>query len=388
MQLTEVTDFRTQKDFLDVARLIYKGEENWVCPLDNDINNIFNPAENNYYQHGEAIRWILTNGQGQLIGRIAAFVDHDAIRGTELPTGGCGYFECIDDQKAADMLFNGAKDWLAQKGVEAMDGPINFGENDKYWGLLVEGFTPPAYEVPYNLPYYQQLFEAYGFQVYYRQEGFHMDLKKEVPERFWKIAEWVSKKPGYSFEHFSFKRLDQHAEDFTKVFNEAWASFKENFKPMKVEYVKEFINKAKVILEEKFIWLAYYEGEPIAIYLMYPDVNQIFKHFNGKLNLINKLRLLYMIKTNKVTRAKGILMGVVPRFQKLGIESAFIWHLNQVLQKMPHYTELEFNWVGDFNPPMRKLWSSVGAYPAKNYITYRYLFDKNRIFERYPIPES
>ena len=144
---------------------------------------------------------------------------------------------------------------------------------------------------------------------------------------------------------------------------------------------------AKVILEEKFIWFGYNEGKPIAIYFMYPDVNQIFKGFAGKLNLINKLKLLYQVKTNKMTRARGVLMGVVPKFQGMGIESAFIWHLEKVLRTMPHYTELEFSWVGDFNPSMRKLWMSVGAEPVKHYITYRYLFDRDKEFKRYPIPE-
>jgi GNAT superfamily N-acetyltransferase len=94
-----------------------------------------------------------------------------------------------------------------------------------------------------------------------------------------------------------------------------------------------------------------------------------------------------MVKTKKMTRAIGLLMGVIPQFQRKGIESAFILHLEKVFKQIPHYTELEFSWVGDFNPPMRKLWLAVGAKPAKHYITYRYLFDRNAKFKRYPIPE-
>ena len=267
-----------------------------------------------------------------------------------------------------------------------MDGPINFGEPDKFWGCLVDGFTQPAYNVAYNLPYYQHLFESYGFQVYYNQEGFHFYLQREIPARFWKIAEWVAKKPGYTFEHLKFSQMDKYAKDFTKAFNEAWKDFKEDFEPMETAYVINFLKKARMVLEEKFIWIAYFNGEPIAIYLMYPDVNQIFKNFNGKLSLLNKLRLLYMVKTKKITRARSVLMGVVPKFQGLGIESAFIYQLDKVFKEMPQYTELEFSWVGDFNPAMRKLWESVGAESAKKYITYRYMFDRNAPFVRYPIP--
>lgn len=387
MQITEVKENQNQKNFLDVARVIYKNDKNWVCPLDQDLIGVFDPKKNTYFKHGEAIRWVLKDNNGKLIGRIAAFIDYKSANDSKQPTGGCGFFECVNEQQAADLLFNTAKNWLGEKGMKAMDGPINFGETNKYWGLLVKGFTQPAYEIAYNLPYYQQLFENYGFKVYYRQEGFHLDLSKDIPERFWKIAEWVAKKPDYSFRHFSFNDLDKCVNDFTKVFNEAWKDFKKDFEPMEPEYVKGSLSKAKMVLEEKFIWLGYNKGEPIAIYLMYPDVNQIFKHFNGKLNLLNKLRLLYMVKTKKLTRARGVLMGVVPKFQGMGIESAFIWHLDKVLKEMPQYTELEFSWVGDFNPPMRKLWIAMGAEPVKHYITYRYLFDRNAEFKRYPIPE-
>lgn len=388
MRIEEVTNKAAEDEFLDVARLIYKNDPNWVCPLDKDIRGVFTPEENPFWKHGEAIRWLLYADDNKPIGRIAAFIDHNALKDGDQPTGGCGFFECKNDQEAANLLFDTAKKWLESKDIEAMDGPINFGETDRYWGLLVDGFTSPAYRIAYNPPYYQQLFENYGFQLYYRQEGFHLDLNKDIPPRFWKIAEWVAKKPDYHFEHFDWKQIDRHVNDFTTVFNEAWKDFKEDFEPLDPKYVKGFLSKAKVVIEPRMIWLGYNKGEPIAIYLMYPDVNQIFKGFKGKLNFINKLKLLYKVKTKQMTRARGVLMGVVPKFQGMGVESAFIWHLNQALKEMPQYNELEFSWVGDFNPPMRKLWMSVGAEPAKHYITYRYLFDRTKEFKRYPLPEE
>ncbi|MBW8049166.1 MAG: GNAT family N-acetyltransferase [Cytophagales bacterium] len=388
MEIIEVKDKQSKNNFLNIARSIYKDDNVWVCPLDKDINDVFDPNENVYFTHGEATRWIVRDEVGKVIGRIAAFINNKTINASEHPTGGIGFFECIDDENAAHKLFDAAKKWLREKGMEAMDGPINFGETDSFWGLLVEGFTHPAYKIAYNKRYYRNLFESYGFKTYYKQEGFHLDLTKKFPERFWKIAEWVAKKPDYSFRHFTYKELDKYVHDFAEVYNEAWASFKkEDFEPMSPEYIKVFITKAKPIIEEKFTWFAYYKGKPIAIYLMYPDVNQIFKYFNGKLNLWNMLRFLYLKRERTMTRARGVLMGVIPKFQGKGIESAFMWHIDQALKQMPHYTELEFSWVGDYNPPMRKLWESVEAVSAKQYITYRYLFDRNAEFKRYPIPE-
>jgi GNAT superfamily N-acetyltransferase len=387
MKILPVNNKKRQKEFLKVPKMLYMDDPVWVCPLDMDINNIFNPSKNTYFKHGTAQRWILHDDFGRPAGRIAAFIDYNTSKLQDQPTGGVGFFECINDQECAGMLFDTAVDWLRGKGMKAMDGPVNFGETDSYWGLLVDGFTHPSYEIAYNPPWYRELFESYGFRTYYKQEGFHLDLKKEFPSRFMKIAEWVAKKPEYSFRHFNWKEQEKLVNDFAEVFNEAWASFKENFEPLKPEYIHRTLKKARTIIDEEFIWFAYREDKPIAIYLMYPDVNQVLKHLNGKLHLFNKIKFLYLLKKKTINRTRGVLMGVIPKYQGLGIESAIIWNLVQVFKRKPHYREIEFSWVGDFNPKMRKIFMSVGSIPAKHYITYRYLFDRNAPYRRYPIPE-
>jgi hypothetical protein len=387
MKIIRVTDTKTRKKFLSAAKIIYKNDPVWVCPFDNEIEAIFDPGRNSYFKHGEAERWILEDDKANLTGRVAAFIDRNLAHSYDQPTGGMGFFECIDDKPSAFLLFDTAKQWLESKGMEAIDGPINFGETDKYWGLLVGGFTHPSFEVPYNHPYYQELFESYGFQAYYKMEGFHLEIKNPLPERFRKIAEWVAGKPGYDFRHFTWKDQDKFTSDFATVFNEAWASFKIHFEPLQAEYIRGVLQKAKAIIDEEFIWIAYFEEKPIAIYLMFPDLNQILKHLNGKLNLLTMVKFLYLKKRKTMTRAKGLLMGVVPKYQGLGIESAFILKIKEVFDRKPHYHQIEFSWVADFNPKMRRIFISVGSIPAKNYITYRYLFDRTKEFKRYPVPD-
>ncbi|MCK7472198.1 MAG: hypothetical protein MZU95_16640 [Desulfomicrobium escambiense] len=69
MELVKVTDRKTEKMFLDTARVIYKNDRVWVCPFDNDIKAIFDPGKNPYYKHGAADRWVLTDGRKRLIGQ-------------------------------------------------------------------------------------------------------------------------------------------------------------------------------------------------------------------------------------------------------------------------------------------------------------------------------
>lgn len=385
MKIIPVLDRKTGKLFLDTAKIIYRNDDVWVCPPDPDIASIFDSRINPYYTHGEAQRWILTD-KVKPAGRIAAFIDRNLAYTYKQPTGGCGFFECIDNTESAHMLFSTAKEWLKERGMEAMDGPINFGETDRYWGLLVDGFTHPSYETPYNPPYYRNLFESYGFQKYYGMEGFHVDVTKPFPERFARIAEWISRKTGYEYRHFTWKEKDKLVADFASVFNEAWPTFKKNFEPLKTEYINNVLDKARPVIDEEMIWIAYFENQPVAILMAFPDVNQIFKHLNGKLNLLNMIRFLYLKKRRVITRAKGLIMGVIPKFQGLGIESALFLKLHEVFLKKPQYREIEMSWVADFNPKMRRTFMSTGGYPAKQYITYRYLFDRSKEFKRVPIP--
>jgi hypothetical protein len=386
MTIHEVKNRKAQKAFLEVPRILYRDDDTWVCPFDKEINSIFDPEKNVYFKHGEASRWLLYDDNQQLIGRVAAFIDRNSCDKHNQATGGMGFFECIHMQEAANLLFDTGREWLKARGMEAMDGPVNFGETDKYWGLLVDGFTHPSYEIAYNPPYYQELFETYGFQTYFKQEGFHLDVTEPLPPRFERIAQRVASNPEYEFKPFKWSEADSFVQDFVKVFNEAWASFKENFEPLEVSYIKKTLKKAKAIIDEEFVWIAYSKGVPIAIYLMYPDVNLILKHLNGRLTPGDMLKFFYLKRKKTMTRARGVLMGVIPAYQGRGIEAGFILNLVKVFERKPHYTEIEFSWVGDFNPKMRKIFIGVGCKSVKHYITYRYLFDRNAEYKRCPIP--
>jgi hypothetical protein len=374
MQLIEVTDKKTSVQFLDVARELYKDDPVWVCPLDQDIIKIFDPSKNAFFSDGKAARWILKDDNGKYIGRIAAFYNKRKAYLYKQPTGGAGFFECIDDQNAADLLFETAGKWLEEQGMEAMDAPVNFGENDNFWGLLVEGYTHPAYGMPYNFPYYQKLFENWGFKKYFTQITKHLDLTVPFPDRFWKIAEWVNKRGGFTFKHFNYAEAEKLIHDLKEVYDQAWVHH-EHFIPLDMGVVRRELESAKPILEEDFIWFVYHDDKPVAFYIMFPDINMILRHFKGKMTFVNKLRFLYYKKNKEITRIRQTMMGVIPKFQGSGLESAIFWHLREpVLIKRPHIKEMELSWVGDFNPKMMAIQEAVNAKPGKIHITYRKLF--------------
>ena len=372
MRLTEVKDRQTKKQFLDVARIVYKNDENWVCPLDNDIEAVFDPQKNNFHQFGKCTRWILTDDSGKLIGRVASFINEKKAYHYEQPTGGMGFFECIDDEKAAFMLFDTAKKWLKEKGMQAMDGPINFGENDTFWGLLTEGFSQPSYGMNYHPPYYKKFFDDYGFKVMYEQITNHLYTSVPFPPRFEKIANWVAQKPGYEFKHLKVSEIEKFAADFIEIYNDGWQNF-ENFVPITYDTILESFHKMKAIMDEKLIWFAYVNGEPGSFLVVLPDANQMIQPLKGKLDLIGKLKFLYY-RWKGVKRMRAVVMGTKQHLQNHGLESAIFTKLKEYVLSLNQYDVLELSWVGDFNDKMIALHQSMGATFAHKHATMRYIF--------------
>ncbi len=132
--LIEVTTRQHETDFLELPVRLYKGNPWWIRPLDNDIRNVFDPAKNPCFQNGECIRWILKDEAGQCVGRVAAFINRKTCHLDKYSVGQMGFFECIDDRQAAFCLFDKCREWLEGKGMEAMEGPVNFGERIEWWG--------------------------------------------------------------------------------------------------------------------------------------------------------------------------------------------------------------------------------------------------------------
>jgi hypothetical protein len=389
MKIAEVKTRQEKKEFIDFPKKLYKDDPNWICPLDNGIESTFDPGHNIAFSHGEATRWLLRDDEGNVIGRVAAFIDRVRAAANSQPTGGMGFFEVIENREAAYLLIDTAKEWLASRGMEAMDGPVNFGENDNNWGLLVEGFTSQGFGMPYNKKYYREFFEEYGFINYFEQYSYHVMVRDEnkkivnFPERMMKIAEWLARRQGYTFSHFEFKNKRKYVNDIVEIYNETWSSFKEDFTPLDPEFLEESLEKAKIVLDEDIIWFAYHNNKPISFFVLFPDLNQILRHMNGELTLFNKLKVLYYKSTHEMTRMRAVVGGVHPKYQNSGIESTIFLQLYKVFDRKPWYKELELSWVGDFNAKMMAIYEALGGKKAKTHVTYRYMINKNLPFTRY-----
>lgn len=389
MHIIEVTNKQTEEEFVLSSVIINKNTANYIRPIDKEINDIFNPSINKNFKYGTAKRWVLKNNQNQLIGRIAAFTNSKYInKGTNFATGGIGFFDCVHQQIAANLLFDIAKKWLQEQGMQAMDGPINFGDRDKYWGLMVEGFDKePVYGMPFNPTYYQELFENYGFKNYYNQYWFSMSVDDDLPEKFQERYTKFITKSDYSSKHVELNNLDKYARDFVAIYNTAWAQHGEA-KAITLLEVQSLFKTMKPIMDTRVMWFAYYKEEPIAMFISVPDVNQYFKYFNGKLGWKQKIHLMWMKYTLKRKKLIGLIFGVVPKYQALGIDSFLIQSCGYFMQHKNWYDSYEMGWAGDWNPKMHNIYKNLGGSQSRRMVTYRLIFNENNYpFERHPIME-
>lgn len=385
MELIIVNNAQTARQFLDVHVQVNKHQKGFIRPLDKDINDVFDPEKNKAFRFGEAVRWVLKDDKGALIGRIAAFNNKKyRNKGDEQPTGGVGFFDCINDQQAANLLFDTAKAWLQERGLEAMDGPINFGERNNWWGLFVRGFEQPPYGMAYNPPYYQQLFETYGFQPFFHQFCFGLKVKDQVQEKFYARHDMISADPDFKAVMLDKRHLEKYAEDFSIVYNKAWASH-DSGKEMPKAIALQLFKKMKPVIDERIIWFVYYKDQPVACWLNLPELNQYFKHMNGKFGLLQKLWFLWLRWRGSCRRFTGILFGVVPEFQGKGVDAYMIMEGAKIIQVQHIYDEYEMQWIGDFNPKMINVAESLGTQRTRELITYRYLFDRQKEFKRHPL---
>jgi hypothetical protein len=379
MHIINVNNTILAKQWLTMPVKLYVNDANYIQPLNKDIEIIFDSNKNSLFKFGECERWILQDENKNDIGRIAVFTNKKYKQ--KIPTGGFGFFECINNQEAANFLLQKAKEWLEQRGMQAMDGPINFGERDKFWGCLVHGYHEALYNMNYNLPYYKDLLENFGCQVYYNQLCYGMKEENGIPERIVKWGTFFKNHADFRVEHIQKKNLDKYAEDFATVYNAAFAQHGEG-KSLDVRVTKKMFASMKPVMDEKLCVFIYHLDKPVGAFLNIPDINQYFKGFNGKFGILEKLKFLYRKQFMPCKRFVGVVIGIDPKWQGKGIDAALHLEVGQYALRSDQYHEFEMQWIGDFNPKMINLAKNMEAKEVRRLSTYRYVFDRTIPFER------
>lgn len=395
MKLVEAKDPRTLRDWMRLPWRIYEKDRNWIPHLKQDIEKVFDPERNKLLRpegessrSGSAIRWVLYDDAGSAIGRVAAFINPRTAWTEKQPTGGIGFFECIDDQNAANTLLDACRDWLAERGMQAMDGPINLGDRNMFWGLLIDNHTdPPIYGTNYNPPYYRRLFEAYGFRIWFNQLFFKRSATVPAQPVFHRKYKQLERDPEIRIHDCRGRSVEQIASDFCTVYNDAWVDH-ENHKAMEPATALKIVKAMKPVMDPRLLIFIRHKDRPVAMYISLPELNEIFKHVNGDLNWLGKLKFLWHKWRGTVKTMTGIVFGVAKDWQGKGMEGALIVYAEKNIVEERLYRDTILTWIGDFNPRMIKVCQNLDAVNYRTLATFRYLFDRSLPFERHPIIEK
>ena len=315
-QLHAAPDWTTWHAVLDAR---YAGNPQYVYPLRSDIEGIL--SERNAAFTGDNLRlWVVTGPDNRPVGRVAAFVDEARNAELALPVGGMGFFECPDNGAAADLLLTAAEDWLRARGMQAVDGPINFGERDKFWGLLTRGWYRPIYQETYNPPYYQRLLEERGYQPHEQCLTMRGVVAEFPGDRLGKLADRVRDRYGLYTKQIDRRHLRQGADDFAEAYNAAFNHWP-YFKPLTGDDIYPTFRQMKPIMDPHLTCLAYNrEGRPIGLAGLIPDINCFLGGTRGKLDLLGLPKFLWRLKFQRRPRnCKGIAFGIAQEYQRQGV---------------------------------------------------------------------
>lgn len=356
---------RDIRNFIKLPYRLYGEDPLWIPPLRSEQKAQFNPETNLFLQHCEWQLFLLKE-RGRVIGRIAAFVDNLAIDFWKERVGFFGYFECKQDETAADLLLNAAKKWLQEKRCSSMRGPWSFVSQE--WGMVVEGYTSPVVMAPYNPPFYNDYMSAFGLKKMKDLRCWEISCADgyRIPERILKLTDAVAERYGITVRSFNMKEYDREILNIIELSNSCliqnWG-----YSPATEAEGKAMAKEMKRIIQPKGLLFAEdRSGRLVGFAIVLPDINSLLKGLNGRLFPFGFIKLLRGIP--RLRRYRMFALAVIPAYQNKAVDSLLYRALNESLYSKDLW--IEINYVLEDNIAMINAINKLEAKPSKRYRVY------------------
>ncbi|MAP08346.1 MAG: N-acetyltransferase [Rhodopirellula sp.] len=370
-----VSGRQDQKAFLDLEKRLYRDDPNWVPPLWSERVKLVGFKHHPFYDDAEGQTFLVRRGD-RVVGRVLAVVNHAHNRYHEETRGFFGFFECEDDEEAAIELLNTAGNWLKERGMTGVRGPVHPSLNYEV-GLLVDGFdTPPTFLIPYNHPYYERLIQAAGFeksQDLYSYEA-SIDILETLDPKLLFVIEESTRRFNAVCRSIDPKNFNADVRVFLDIYNQSlqrtWG-----YVPMSEAEVDDQSKGLKNLLLPKLTSIAEIDGKPVGAGFGLLDYNPLIKKINGKLFPFGWLKLLMGRK--KLKRLRLVSANVLPEYQKWGLGLVTLYKI--LPEAIKFGIEMgEFSWVLESNQLSRGTIERGGATRSKTH----------RIYDRSLTPDS
>ena len=367
LSIHAVSHKRQQKQFLELPWKIYENCEHWIPPLRMDQREMVGYAHHPFYDHNRA-QTFLAEQDGEIVGRISAIVNQTHIQRYDEKRGFIGFFESIDEQQVADLLFDAAADWLQQQGMTDMRGPCSPSMNYEC-GLLIDGFDiPPTMMMAYNPPYYQQLWENYGFTKADDLYSFwgHVDMVETLDKKMAFVIEEAKKRFDIRLRPINKKRFTKEVQMFLDIYNKSlvgtWG-----FTPLSDAEIRALSTALRFLIVPEMTSVAEVNGRPIGAQFGLLDYNPRIKQIDGKLFPFGFWHLLR--NKRAIKRVRLVSTNVLPEYQRWGVGLVLMSRL--VPEIFQWGIEIaEFSWVLESNHLSRATLERGGAKIDKMYRLY------------------
>lgn len=365
MEIIPVEEKKLLNEFIKFPWQIYHSDPHWIPPLITEQKFIFS-NKNPFWEHAERTL-LLVKEEKKVLGRIAAIIDFNHINFRQEKCGFFGFFECVEDYSVAERLLNAARDWLKEKGMEIMRGPMNPSMNEEC-GFLIEGFdSSPTLMMTYNPPYYLEFMERYGLQKARDLFAYLAPVTGEQLERLNRLAERVKKRePNLTVRPANPRRFRQELEIIKQIYNSAW-NRNWGFVPMSDKEIETMGKRLKPLVVPEIIQIALFNGKPAGFLMAFPNYNQVFKKINGRLNLVGIIKFLWFKR--KINTVRLITLGICPEYQKRGVDVLLYLESLKGTQKKG-YKFAEYSWVLEDNLLTQRAAEMMGGKLYKKYRIY------------------
>lgn len=365
IEVVEVESSAQLRAFIKYPNRLYRDDPNYVAPLITERLEFFNQNKNPFFRTSKT-KLFLAMRNGQIDGRIATCInyDHDEYHSEKI--GFFGFFDCPDNEETAAILLKVAMIWLKKEGAEKMRGPTSFSTNHEC-GFLVEGFdSPPMVMMTYNRPYLPRLAEKSGFKKAMDLLAYRIDRNAPLMERFEKVTQRIAQRTKVKIRNLRLSEFDKEIERIHSVYNKAW-EHNWGFVPMSQDEFFHMARNMKQIVDPELIYIAEHEDEVVGFSLALPNINQALIHLKGRLFPIGLMKLLWHTKVrNKIDTARVVTLGIVPEFQKRGIDA--LMYVRHFIDGPPKgYKWAEMSWILESNELMRSALEQMGATVYKRY---------------------
>ena len=333
--------------FIRFNYLLYKKNPYSVPDLFDDMLNTFNKKKNAAFEFCEA-DYFLAYRDGEIVGRVAAIINHKANQTWGKKEVRFGWIDFIDDAEVSEALMKTVEDWGKERGMTHIQGPLGFTDFDAE-GMLIEGFDQlSTMATIYNYPYYPQHIERMGFEKDADWMEYKIYIPDAIPDKHKRISDLIQRKYNLNIVKCTSARTlaKKYGQAIFELMNEAYQPLY-GYSALSQRQINQYIRMYLPIIDLRMVTLITdADDQLIGVGLSMPSLSQALRKSRGRLLPLGWYYLGKTIFLKKYPKVLDLLLvAVKPEYQNKGVNALLFSDL------IPIYQQIGFEYA-ESNPEL------------------------------------